>query len=259
MRDNKNDWLDSIGSDDLRKRLLKGSIPVRKAPEPAKKPKLKHRFRKALPKKLENPVDAEKAKKSSKNLEVTLNLSMPKVDHKKYWSRYKSSLYAKIATAIALVIIANVILVKVFKGDDSSATKGASTSDGRSKSADYKALLPGGDEANTSSGKAAYEPEKQVTSFSDKIGENSIVVSEQPLPPDFKDNPDGRVEIFAKNNNFNELLQIESGRAHLGTSIKGPQSVVFQRDGVMVFLRSEKKIMNTDWVRYINNLSAKKN
>lgn len=260
MRDNKNDWMDTLLGDDLRNRLGSSNpIPARDPPK-AKKKSLRSKFKTPKLKKLDKPVNVEKAKSQGSKVEVSVNLSIPKVPLKKYARRYKSSTYAKIMSVIIAVILVNVIAVSVVKKNNSSNdVKGAvAGQDGKSKSPDYKPLLPSGTAANTVSGNFSYDSEKKVTSFSDKIGEEEVTISQQPLPQDFKDNPDGRVEIFAKNANFNELIQTKSGRAHIGTSIKGPQSVVFHREGLLVFLRSEKKILNTDWVRYIDSLQPAK-
>ena len=234
-------------------------IPARDAPPKKKSKRLK--FRRPLPKKLGNPVDVEKAKSKGSKVEVSVNLTLPKpkIHFKKLSKKYRNSTYAKVMSVIAVVIVLNIVAVSVIKKHNNSAIKGASTgANGKSSSPDYKPVLPSGSAANTTSGKLSYDSEKKVTSYTDKIGDSQITISEQPLPPDFKDNPDGRVEIFAKNANFNDLIQYNGGRAHIGTSIKGPQSVVFHKDGLLIFLKSDKKILNADWVKYINSLQSAK-
>ncbi len=258
MRDNKNSWIDSLSGDDLRARLAQKPIPVREAP-PKKKKKLKNRLSRPLLPKLENPVNAEKAKASGKNVEVSLSFKIPKLPTRRIWQQYKKNTYAKVISALVVIILLNVVAVSIVKNHNNGrSVQGVTTGKSSATTPSYKPFLPGGEVANTNSQAYKYTAEKQLVGYTDKIGQNEILVTQQPLPEEFKDNPDGRVEIFAKNANYNELLQITGGRAHLGTSEKGPQFVVFHKNGLMIFLRSDKKLLNADWTNYINGLKQSK-
>lgn len=94
-----------------------------------------------------------------------------------------------------------------------------------------------------------------VFAYSDMIDDVSISVSQQPLPASFKNNPDSNVAELAKKFNANTKLTAGKISFYLGTSAKGPQSVIFAKDSTLVLIKSQKNIPDTSWVRYIQSLN----
>lgn len=101
-----------------------------------------------------------------------------------------------------------------------------------------------------------FDPEKQVASYADKINGVSVTVSQQPLPEKFKSDPYGELEKLAKSFSANESFVVDDFKVYIGTSIKGPQSVILVKDKKLIFIQSASKISSTKWVEYIQTLKA---
>lgn len=93
-----------------------------------------------------------------------------------------------------------------------------------------------------------------VFAYSDKIGAVSISVSQQPLPESFKHNVGGKVAELAEKFNATTEIEGENTKIYLGTSAKGPQSVIFTKNGLLVLIKSQEKIDQKTWAKYVNTL-----
>lgn len=93
-----------------------------------------------------------------------------------------------------------------------------------------------------------------VFAYSDKIGDISINVSQQPLPEPFKKNTDSHVADLAKKFSATTKLDAGSTKAYIGTSAKGPQSVIFSQKETLILIKSQKTIDNKAWIQYIASL-----
>jgi hypothetical protein len=99
-----------------------------------------------------------------------------------------------------------------------------------------------------------FDASKKVASFNDVLSNVPITVSQQPLPSDFKSDPTGKVESLAKQFNANDKMSVSDATAFSGISIKGPQTVIFTKDDLLVFIIADKKIDTLIWEKYIESM-----
>jgi hypothetical protein len=119
---------------------------------------------------------------------------------------------------------------------------------------DFSVVYPGGDIKNVANGEIRYDKQRKVANYSDKLNTIDITVSQQPLPDNFKAERDKKIEEFAKANYFNELIQAGELKVYSGLSIKGPQSLVFTKNDLLIFVKASQMIDKTIWIDYINSL-----
>lgn len=115
------------------------------------------------------------------------------------------------------------------------------------KKPDFTLIMPGG----KINGKIAYNSEKKVASIQSQIGDNPVIISQQPIPAGFKPDPAGETAQLAKEMNANDKLEGNGFTAHLGQSIKGPQTVVFTKSGTLVFIKSTETIPKEQWAEFL--------
>ena len=95
-----------------------------------------------------------------------------------------------------------------------------------------------------------------VYAYTDKINDVAISVSQQPLPESFKQGGiDSNVADVAKK--FNATASFDAGTttAYSGTSAKGPQSVIFTKNSLLILIKSQANIDEDAWVRYVKSLN----
>lgn len=96
----------------------------------------------------------------------------------------------------------------------------------------------------------------KVYAFSDTIGDTNIIVSQQQIPEQFKDAPDTKLKEFAESYAANRVLPTNDDvTAYIGTSAKGPQSVLLLKNDLLVLIKSSSIINDDAWVGYINSLN----
>lgn len=158
----------------------------------------------------------------------------------------KTILVVIIALAVA-AIIAGILIVR-----SNSANK-----DGMLLKLDYQTILPSGKTITNLGGWQRVSPPESdpVYAYTDTIKGVSVSVSQQPLPDSFKDDADTQVTDLAKK--FNATAQIDSDGVivYIGTSAKGPQSVIFTKNDLLILIKSQQKISDTDWANYIASLT----
>jgi hypothetical protein len=99
-----------------------------------------------------------------------------------------------------------------------------------------------------------YDPKHKVVTFKDQLAGTEIVVSEQKLPETFKLDPQGSLETFAKKINATTPIEAGDTKGFAGKSVNGPQTIVFQKDGRMVFIYSPKELTKEVLADYIKIL-----
>lgn len=92
-----------------------------------------------------------------------------------------------------------------------------------------------------------------VSVYTDTIDNVPISVSQQPLPESIKQAGDG-IEKLAKNYNATDTINAKGTKVYIGTSAKGPQSVIFTKDSLLVLIKAQKNISNKAWAKYIASL-----
>jgi hypothetical protein len=94
-----------------------------------------------------------------------------------------------------------------------------------------------------------------VFAYNDAIDGVPISVTQQPLPQSFKNDAVNQTAEVAKK--FNATNKIDAGTidVYVGTSAKGPQSVIFTKGKLLVLIKSEKKVKDTSWAAYAQALN----
>lgn len=102
----------------------------------------------------------------------------------------------------------------------------------------------------------SYEPQKGVASFADKISGVEVIVSQQPLPDQFKQNPKQEVENLAKSFKASKVLEAKGTQAFYGTSsLDGYQTVIFTKKDLLIFIRAQQELDKDALTQYIVNLN----
>lgn len=124
------------------------------------------------------------------------------------------------------------------------------------QSPDFGPLTPAGKNIDQLGGFAKVSPANSAPAYAfvDTVVNVKIKVTQQELPQAFKINPVSELEKTAKNFNATKILQVDGNNVYIGLSEKGPQTVIFTKDGILVFIGAEKEIPDVSWVQYITYL-----
>ena len=93
-----------------------------------------------------------------------------------------------------------------------------------------------------------------VFAYIDHIDGVQINVSQQPLPEEFKEDTASQIEQLARAFKADEKITVGDIKVFVGTSINGPQSVIFEENDILVLIKSTSKIDSKSWASYINTL-----
>ncbi|HEY8886579.1 MAG TPA: hypothetical protein VIM31_03735 [Candidatus Microsaccharimonas sp.] len=120
----------------------------------------------------------------------------------------------------------------------------------------YATILPAGKSIVQLGGWVRVSPKNStpVYAYADTIGTAAISVSEQPLPESFNSDSDTSVAELAKSYNATATITIGDTIVYIGSSAKGPQSVIFTKSNLLILIKSEKKIENAAWSTYAASL-----
>lgn len=121
---------------------------------------------------------------------------------------------------------------------------------------DYTTILPTGKTIQDLGGWTLVSPPNRDPAFAyiDKIGNMQINVSQQQLPDEFKQNTAEKIEKLAKDYGASEKITANNITVYVGTSEKGPQSVIFSKGDLLVLIKSSVRIDNTEWADYVSSL-----
>lgn len=205
----------------------------------------------------------KKQRKQSANngskTEIAISVTIPKVSKPKIPSKIPgyNPLYKKyyIGVGALLVLPLCFMLVASFThvAKNSESTKKPEVQ-GKTVAAkpDFNTLKP-----TTSDNQATetkYDATKKVASYNDVLKDVPITVSQQPLPAKFVKDPTGEIANLAKEINANDKISTSDATAYAGISIKGPQTVVFTKNDLLVFILADKKIDQLAWADYIEKM-----
>ena len=93
-----------------------------------------------------------------------------------------------------------------------------------------------------------------VFAYTDTLAGTSVSVSQQPLPPAFKSNPKSQVAELARKFNATSKIDVNGTDVYIGTSAKGPQSVIFAKKDLLILIKSQNKVDDMTWASYIASL-----
>lgn len=146
----------------------------------------------------------------------------------------------RILWAIATAIVATILVAVIYSIMSSRLASSPS----------FQAILPTDKSINALGGWTRVSPpgEPQAFAYSDSIDDITIRVSEQQLPAT------SSVTDIAKGYNATDKITAGKTTVYIGTSFKGPQSVIFTEHGLLVLIGSTAKIDNNAWKDYIESL-----
>ena len=121
---------------------------------------------------------------------------------------------------------------------------------------EYTTILPAEKTIESLGGWTRVSPPKAnpVFAYLDTVNNTPINVSQQPLPEDFKDDISEKVESLAQEYGASQKITVEGVPVYIGTSAKGPQSVIFSKNDLLVLIKSSVEISNDHWAQYISSL-----
>lgn len=121
---------------------------------------------------------------------------------------------------------------------------------------EYQTVTPEGKSAQQLGGWQRVSPPDgtPVFAYTDEIDDVPISVSQQPLPEKFFESTDSQLDELAKSFNTTNEIAANGVKIYLGTSSRGPQSVIFIKNGLLVLIKSQSKIDDKSWARYAESL-----
>jgi len=121
----------------------------------------------------------------------------------------------------------------------------------------YETVLPSGKTIGELNGWQRVSPPESdpVYAYLDTIEGISISVSEQPLPESFKAATADKVAELAKQYSATTTLEAGETKIYIGTSAKGPQSVIFTKKGLLILIKSQEKVSDKAWTTYVQSLT----
>lgn len=125
----------------------------------------------------------------------------------------------------------------------------------RNQQPEFETALPMGKSIDSLGGWTRISPpdKEPVYAYVDSISGVTINVSQQPLPETFKKNPNELAKLAEQ---FSAKEKVPAGDVtlYVGTSAKGPQSVILARDDLLILMKSANKLTNDQWAAYVATL-----
>ncbi len=121
---------------------------------------------------------------------------------------------------------------------------------------DYPTILPSGKTITQLGGWTRVSPpdHNAVYAYTDTIDGTPIIVSQQPLPDILKDNVATQMEEFAKGYSADRFITVGSVKVYIGTSTKGPQSIIFTRNRILILIKTSAIVKDSSLTHYIQSL-----
>lgn len=177
----------------------------------------------------------------------------------------------KFLLAVPVVAVIGLVAVVVInKKDTASKTPGteaevqsASTTKENillNQTPEFPILLPADKTAEQLGGIARVSPTNAAPAYTiiDAVDDTKVRITQQQLPSSFKDNTAQELEKTAKGFNATRLLQVDNVGVYIGKSEKGPQTLIFIKEDLLVFLTAEQEKDDIAWVQYISRLKLDK-
>jgi hypothetical protein len=120
---------------------------------------------------------------------------------------------------------------------------------------DYKTLLPAGKTDKQLGGWTRVSPKDRdpVYAYTDRLDSIAIIVSQQPVPDDFKSNP-AKLQQFAEDYGARDEIDAGGVKVYAGTSANGPESVIFVKNGLLVLIKTDQAVNRNSLIDYIKQL-----
>ncbi|HMM62334.1 MAG TPA: hypothetical protein PKC86_02120 [Candidatus Saccharibacteria bacterium] len=210
------------------------------------------------------PISKLRQKKPARTLEIRISLphffsSKKFINFNTKITKYKKAIWI-IAAILTLLLIGlffvlqdnNSVPPNIKPNDDSKPIDtGADSNQPK-----YNTITPGGKNIGQLGGWTRVSPinSNPVFAYVDYIDNIPIRVSQQPLPDGFDQDTTAQIDQLAIGYNANEKITVDNISVHIGTNSKGPQSVIFVKNNLLILITSSAKITNDQWANYISSL-----
>ena len=156
------------------------------------------------------------------------------------------------AIIIVLIIASAVAFINLHNNE-----KTAESSHPSSQNLGFTPVLPGSKTIDQLGGWKRVSPADKdpVYAYSDTIESIPVTVSEQAIPASFKASIEASVAELARGYSAKAEIGTGANTVYIGTSAKGPQSVIFTKNGLLVLIKSQKVIQIASWAKYIGSLN----
>ncbi len=209
---------------------------------------------------LSRPGERE-ALPNSRKVHISLNLSLPKVNLRNISIPTPHGKHVIVGLAGVAVITLSILGVKVFSTKPAKDVKIEPTTANSvladsTQKPEFDTITPDNKDAESLGGLAKISPpgNEPVFAFVDTIDNIQIRLTQQKLPTKFISNPDEEVKKLAEGYSAHEIINGTTTKAYLGVDVSGAQSVIFHKQGLLVFIGSKQKIAKDKWAEYINKL-----
>lgn len=169
-------------------------------------------------------------------------------------SRMQRLQHAGIILGIILLLF---VLNQIFSRHTSTShTTSSSSTQLTKENPSFTTILPKGTSASDYGGWTRVSPPDRnaVYAYAGKIGDVSIIVSEQPIPDSFKSDPTGSVQTLADSYSADRTFDAGGTTVYIGKSAKGPQSLILIKHDLLILIKSTSTVTDEDWVTYIKSL-----
>lgn len=178
--------------------------------------------------------------------------------HIKKLSKRKKMVVVLILTAVAITV-AGLLYVNKKPETKSAQNEGQPFTAAQlpQGTPEYDTVLPTGKTINNFGGWTRVSPSTAdpVYAYVDTVAGSPIRVSQQPLPDGFEEDTAEQVSSLAQDLGANKVLNVGETIVYIGTSAKGPQSIVLTKNKLLILIRSSVVIANSDWAAYISSLN----
>lgn len=160
-----------------------------------------------------------------------------------------------IITGAALIIVIIVVTAAFINLHDNTAP--AESSHTSNQNLGFTPILPEAKAIDQLGGWKRVSPtgKDPVYAYSDTVDGVPITVSEQVIPASFKASVEASVAALAGGYNAKAEIGTGANTVYIGTSAKGPQSVIFTKSGLLILIKSQKVIQIPSWAKYIGSLN----
>lgn len=167
-----------------------------------------------------------------------------------------------VLAGVLIVVFAGLTITILFllrQPQNSSITRDGTTfttADLPQGTPDFDTLLPVGKTIEEYGGWTRVSPSTAdpVFAYADTLSNSPIRVSQQPLPNGFQEDTAEQVSSLARDLGANQVLNVGDTVVYIGTSVKGPQSLVLTKNNLLILIRSSVVITNENWSAYIASL-----
>lgn len=126
----------------------------------------------------------------------------------------------------------------------------------QSQTPTFDTVLPSGKSIKSLGGWHRVSPHERAPAFaySDTIGDVKLVVTQQQLPDDFRNDPEERVKQLANSADAKHEIKTNDSIAFLGSNEQGIQQVFLTKNRLLILIKTTDRISDQEWTEYISDL-----